>query len=63
MSQLTNVWVFSDNVEHYSELMTGARQWGQQVHAVMQDDTQVSAVKPLGAQGLYVLGKTAQQRI
>ncbi|QZN94365.1 electron transfer flavoprotein subunit alpha [Symbiopectobacterium purcellii] len=63
MSQLTNVWVFSDNVERYSELMTGARQWGQQVYAVVQDDTQVAAVKPLGAQGLYVLGKTAQQRI
>ncbi|WP_409306387.1 electron transfer flavoprotein subunit alpha [Pectobacterium sp. B1J-3] len=63
MSQLTNVWVFSDNVERYSELMTGARQWGQQVYAVVQDDAQVAAVKPLGAQGLYVLGKTAQQRI
>ncbi len=63
MSQLTNVWVFSDNVERYSELMTGARQWGQQVYAVVQDDAQVAAVKALGAQGLYVLGKTAQQRI
>lgn len=63
MSQLTNVWVFSDNVERYSELMTGARQWGQQVYAVVQDDTQIAAVKALGAQGLYVLGKTAQQRI
>ncbi len=62
MSQLTNVWVFSDNVERYSELMTGARQWGQNVYAVVQDDTQVAAVNALGAQGLYVLGKTAQQQ-
>ncbi|MGS9169618.1 hypothetical protein ACQWF0_25310, partial [Salmonella enterica subsp. enterica serovar Infantis] len=27
MNNLANVWVFSDNVESYAELMTGARQW------------------------------------
>lgn len=27
MNHLANVWVFSDNVERYAELMTGARQW------------------------------------
>ena len=32
MSKLANVWVFSDNVERYAELMTGARQWGEHVH-------------------------------
>ncbi|EAU1169052.1 electron transfer flavoprotein subunit YdiR, partial [Salmonella enterica subsp. enterica serovar Heidelberg str. RI-11-013343] len=25
MNHLANVWVFSDNVERYAELMTGAR--------------------------------------
>ncbi len=29
MNHLANVWVFSDNVERYAELMTGARQWGE----------------------------------
>lgn len=64
MSKLTNVWVFSDNVERYGELMTGARQWSDQVYALVQSAAQVAAVKPLGAQALYVLGAdAAQQRI
>ncbi|EGT4255577.1 electron transfer flavoprotein subunit alpha [Citrobacter amalonaticus] len=64
MSQLTHVWVFSDNVERYAELMTGARQWGQQVYAIVQGCEQAAYVKPLGADGIIVLDKTSDlQRI
>lgn len=64
MSKLSNVWVFSDNVERYGELMAGALQWGEQVYALVQEASQIAAVKPFGAQGLYVLGDgCAQQRI
>lgn len=57
MSQLTHVWVFSDNVERYAELMAGARQWGQQVYAIVQGSEQAAQVKPLGADGIIVLDK------
>lgn len=64
MSQLTHVWVFSDNVERYAELMAGARQWGQQVYAIVQGSEQAARVKPLGADGIIVLDKTSDlQRI
>ncbi|AMG94440.1 electron transfer flavoprotein subunit alpha [Citrobacter amalonaticus] len=64
MSQLTHVWVFSDNVERYAELMAGARQWGQQVYAIVQSSEQAAHVKPLGADGIVVLDKTSDlQRI
>lgn len=64
MSKLTNVWVFSDNVERYGELMAGARQWGEHVYALVQDSEQVARLKSLGADGIYVLEKTsALQRI
>ncbi|MCO4157600.1 electron transfer flavoprotein subunit alpha [Citrobacter amalonaticus] len=64
MSQLTHVWVFSDNVERYAELMAGARQWGQQVYAIVQGSEQAAHVKLLGADGIVVLDKTSdQQRI
>ncbi|EOD1043237.1 TPA: electron transfer flavoprotein subunit alpha [Citrobacter farmeri] len=64
MSQLTHVWVFSDNVERYAELMAGARQWGQQVYAIVQGYEQAARVKPLGADGIIVLEKTSElQRI
>ncbi len=64
MSQLTHVWVFSDNVERYAELMAGARQWGQQVYAIVQGSEQAAHVKPLGADGIVVLDKTSDlQRI
>lgn len=64
MSKLTNVWVFSDNVERYGELMSGARQWGEHVYAIVQDNEQVARLKSLGADGIYVLEKTsALQRI
>ncbi|HEM6628167.1 TPA: electron transfer flavoprotein subunit alpha [Citrobacter farmeri] len=64
MSQLTHVWVFSDNVERYAELMAGARQWGQQVYAIVQGSEQAARVKPLGADGIIVLAKTSElQRI
>ena len=64
MSQLTHVWVFSDNVERYAELMAGARQWGQQVYAIVQGSEQAARVKPLGADGGIVLAKTSElQRI
>lgn len=64
MSQLTHVWVFSDNVERYAELMAGARQWGQQVYAIVQGSEQAARVKSLGADGIIVLEKTSElQRI
>ncbi|HFQ8228297.1 TPA: electron transfer flavoprotein subunit alpha [Citrobacter amalonaticus] len=64
MSQLTHVWVFSDNVERYAELMAGARQWGQQVYAIVQGSEQAARIKPLGADGIIVLEKTSElQRI
>lgn len=64
MSQLTHIWVFSDNVERYAELMAGARQWGQQVYAIVQGSEQAAQVKPLGADGIIVLDKTSDlQRI
>ena len=64
MSQLTHVWVFSDNVERYAELMAGARQWGQQVYAIVQGSEQAARVKPLGADSIIVLEKTSElQRI
>lgn len=64
MSQLTHVWVFSDNVERYAELMAGARQWGQQVYAIVQGSEQAARVKPLGPDGIIVLEKTSElQRI
>lgn len=64
MSQLTHVWVFSDNVERYAELMAGARQWGQQVYAIVQGSEQAAHVKPLGADRIIVLDKTSDlQRI
>ncbi len=39
MNHLANVWVFSDNVERYAELMTGARQWEREkkVYAIVQE--------------------------
>lgn len=55
MSKLANVWVFSDNVERYAELMTGARQWGEQVHLIVQGNEQVEQVKTLGADDIIVL--------
>ena len=64
MSKLTNVWVFSDNSDRYAELLAGARQWGEHVYTVVQDGDIVPAVKPLGADALYVLSeKSALQRI
>ncbi|PWC16992.1 electron transfer flavoprotein subunit alpha [Brenneria roseae subsp. roseae] len=64
MSKLTNVWVFSDNLDRYAELLAGARQWGEHVNAVVQDGDAVPSVKPLGADTLYVLGeKSALQRV
>lgn len=42
MSKLANVWVFSDNVERYAELMTGARQWGEHVHLIVQGSEQAN---------------------
>ena len=55
MSKLANVWVFSDNLERYAELMTGARQWGEQVHLIVQGNEQADQVKALGADDIIVL--------
>ncbi|SCB72571.1 electron transfer flavoprotein alpha subunit apoprotein [Kosakonia oryzendophytica] len=55
MSQLTRVWVLSDNAERYAELMTGARQWGQQVHAIVYGAEQASRLQALGADSVTVL--------
>lgn len=46
MSKLANVWVFSDNVERYAELMAGARLWGEQVHLIVQGSDQPISCKP-----------------
>ena len=59
MSKLANVWVFSDNVERYAELMAGARLWGEQVHLIVQGNEQVNQVKPLGADEIVVLETTS----
>lgn len=64
MSQLANVWVFSDNVERYAELMTGARQYGKRVYAIVQGSAHVERVKALGADEIIVLeSHTDLQRI
>ncbi|MTH46905.1 electron transfer flavoprotein subunit alpha [Intestinirhabdus alba] len=55
MSQVTNVWVFSDNVDRYGELMAGARQWGARVYAIVAGAEQADRVMPLGADGIVVL--------
>ncbi len=59
MSKLANVWVFSDNVERYAELMAGARLWGEQVHLIVLGNEQASQVKPLGADEIVVLEATS----
>ncbi|HFZ8996045.1 TPA: electron transfer flavoprotein subunit alpha [Citrobacter freundii] len=59
MNQLTHVWVFSDNVERYAELMAGARQWGQQVHAIVVAE-RADNVQPLGADSMIVLEKQSE---
>lgn len=59
MSKLANVWVFSDNVERYAELMAGARLWGEQVHLIVQGNEQANQVKPLGADEIVVLETTS----
>lgn len=59
MSKLANVWVFSDNVERYAELMSGARLWGEQVHLIVQGNEQANQVKPLGADEIVVLETTS----
>ncbi|EBS2348288.1 electron transfer flavoprotein subunit alpha, partial [Salmonella enterica subsp. enterica serovar Kentucky] len=55
MNHLANVWVFSDNVERYAELMTGARQWGEKVYAIVQGNTEIDYVKALGADEIVIL--------
>ncbi|MDM2910366.1 electron transfer flavoprotein subunit alpha [Citrobacter sp. Cpo012] len=59
MSKLANVWVFSDNVERYAELMAGARLWGEQVHLIVEGNEQANQVKPLGADEIVVLETTS----
>ncbi|WP_145537694.1 electron transfer flavoprotein subunit alpha [Yersinia alsatica] len=64
MSKLTNVWVFSDNLDRYAELLAGARQWGEQVNVLAHGAEAVPAIKPLGADVLYVLAEqSALQRV
>lgn len=64
MSQLTNVWVFSDNQERYAELMTCARQCGQQVYAIVKGTEQANHVKALGPDAIFVLEQNSElQRI
>ncbi|MEY5440029.1 electron transfer flavoprotein subunit alpha, partial [Salmonella enterica subsp. enterica serovar Corvallis] len=64
MSKLANVWVFSDNVERYAELMTAARQWGEQVHLIVQGNEQADQVKALGADDIIVLEHASElQRV
>ncbi|VUC85444.1 electron transfer flavoprotein subunit alpha [Salmonella sp. NCTC 11881] len=64
MNHLANVWVFSDNVERYAELMTGARQWGEKVYAIVQGNTDIDYVKALGADEIVILeSHTDLQRV
>lgn len=64
MNHLANVWVFSDNVERYAELMTGARQWGEKVYTIVQGNTEIDYVKALGADEIVVLeSHTDLQRV
>ena len=64
MSKLTNVWVFSDNLDRYAELLAGARQWGEQVNVLVLGGENTPSIKPLGADALYVLAeKSALQRV
>ncbi|EAY8113217.1 electron transfer flavoprotein subunit alpha, partial [Salmonella enterica] len=64
MNHLANVWVFSDNVERYAELMTGARQWGEKVYAIVQGNTEIDYVKALGADEIVILeSHTDLQRV
>lgn len=55
MSQLANVWVFSDNVERYAELMTGARQYGKRVYAIVREAPMSGASKRLALMRLLSL--------
>ncbi|MDM3405924.1 electron transfer flavoprotein subunit alpha [Citrobacter sp. Cb022] len=59
MSKLANVWVFSDNVERYAELMAGARLWGEQVHLIVQGSDQANQLQALGADKIVVLDATS----
>ncbi|EIX3809920.1 electron transfer flavoprotein subunit alpha [Salmonella enterica] len=64
MNHLANVWVFSDNVERYAELMTGARQWGEKVYAIVQGNTEIDYVKALGADEIVIIeSHTDLQRV
>ncbi|NDO83658.1 electron transfer flavoprotein subunit alpha [Citrobacter sp. NCU1] len=64
MNQLANVWVFSDNIERYAELLAGAQQWGKKVVAIVQSTEQADHIKPFGADNIIVMEKNSDlQRI
>lgn len=62
MSKISNVWVFSDSVDRYAELLAGARQFGERVNAIIWNEGDTAHVGQ--ADAVYLLeGKTDQQRI
>ncbi|TKB49251.1 electron transfer flavoprotein subunit alpha [Ferrimonas sediminicola] len=64
MSKLQNVWVFSDNASRLPELITGAKELGEQVSAlVLGNQQQVDHALALGAHKVYHLGEKPAERI
>ncbi|WP_059217241.1 FAD-binding protein [Escherichia albertii] len=62
MSKISNVWVFSDSVDRYADLLAGAHQLGERVNAVIWNEEDAAQVAQ--ADAIYLLeGKTDQQRI
>lgn len=62
MSKISNVWVFSNSVDRYADLLAGAHQLGERVNAVIWNEEDAAQVAQ--ADAIYLLeGKTDQQRI
>ncbi|MGY6028277.1 FAD-binding protein [Phytobacter sp. AG2a] len=62
MNKINKVWVFSDTTERYADLLSGARQLGEHVNAVIWDERDINEVRQ--ADAIYLLGgKNDNQRI
>lgn len=62
MSKISNVWVFSDSIDRYADLLAGARQLGECVNAVIWNEGDITQVRQ--ADAVYLLGgQNASQRI
>ncbi|WP_373869395.1 hypothetical protein [Escherichia albertii] len=44
MSKISNVWVFSDSVDRYADLLAGAHQLGERVNAVIWNEEDTAEV-------------------